>query len=93
MRLQLALPSPHERLVGESIVVKEIEIFRCFRWHKFGTTWVTPYGMTLCEETDAFTKQKGGEGRTVQTNLTDDCRVLQYLLAHHPQHLSRLVAI
>lgn len=54
---------------------------------------MTPYGVTLCEETDAFAKQKGGEARTIQTSMTDDGRILQQLLVHRPQYLSRLVGI
>jgi len=88
MRLRLALPSHHERLVGEWTDVKEIEIFRSCGGYKFGATWVT-----LCEVTDAVTTQKGGEARTSQTCLTDDGRILQQLLVHQPQYLSRLVAI
>jgi hypothetical protein len=53
-----------------------------------GATWVT-----LCEVTDAVTTQKGGEVRTIQTCLTDDGRILQQLLVHRPQYLSRLVGI
>ena len=93
MRLPLTLPSHDERLVGEWTLVKEIEIFRSFSCHKFGTTWVTTRWMTLCEVTDALTKQKGGEAWTIQTSMTDDCLILQQLLVHRPQQLSRLVAI
>ena len=54
---------------------------------------MTPYVVTLYEETDAFAKQKDGEARTIQTSMTDDCRVLQQLLVHHPRHVLHLAAI
>ena len=44
--------------------------------------------LTLCEETDALTKQKGGEAWMVQTTMTDECRILRQPLVHRPQHLS-----
>jgi hypothetical protein len=56
MRLSLTLPLHHERLVVEWIVVKEIEIFRSFRFDNFGTTSMAARWVTLHEMTDALTK-------------------------------------
>jgi hypothetical protein len=61
MRLLLTLSSPHERLVGERVVVKEIEIFGNFWYPKFGEDIGGARPMAFCEQTMAKIKQKSGE--------------------------------
>ena len=77
LRLPLTLSSPQERLVGERVVVKEIEIFGNFWYPKVeedigGARWIV-----LCEQVVAQIKQKGGEAWAIQTDVTDECQVLR----------------
>jgi hypothetical protein len=60
MRHPLTLPSPQERLVGERVVVKEIEIFENFWYPKVGKEIGGARRMALCEQTVTKIKQKSG---------------------------------
>jgi len=73
MRLPLALSSPQERLVGERVVVKEIEIFGNFWYSKVGEDIGGARRMVFCEQTMAKIRQKSGENCVIQTDVTDEC--------------------
>jgi hypothetical protein len=62
------MPLPQERLIGERVVVKEIEIFGNF-WHPTVGADIGGAGrMALCEKSVAQIEQMGGEA---WANLTD----------------------
>ena len=55
------MPSPQERLFGERVVVKEIEIFGIF-WHPTAGEDLGRVGrMAFCEKTVAQIKQRAGK--------------------------------
>ena len=61
MRLLLTLSSPQERLVGERVVVKEIEIFGNFWYPKVVEDIGGARQMAFCEQTMAKINQKVGK--------------------------------
>ena len=87
------MPLPQERLFGERVVVKEIEIFGNF-WHPTVGEDIGGAGrMALREKTVAQIEQKRGEAWAIQTDVMDECQIEWQLLVHRPQRLLRLVAI
>ena len=61
MGLLLTLSLPQERLVGERVVVKEIEIFGNFWYPKVVEAIGGARQMAFCEQTMVKIKQKSGE--------------------------------
>lgn len=85
MRLLQTLSSPQERLVGERVVVKEIEIFGNFWYPKIGED--IGGARQMAKQTMAKIKQRSDEAWSIQTEVTDGCQILRQLLVHRPQHL------
>ena len=69
MRLPMTMPSPQERLFGEWVVVKEIEIFGNFRYPQLGRIEdIAGAGrMALCEKTGCGAM---GSGMSLYAELT-----------------------